>query len=378
MLNCPNATINEHFADLKDPRVDRGKRHPLVNILTIALCGAICGADSWVYIELFGKSKQEWFARFLDMPNGVPSHDTFGRVFSLLDAEQFQSCFIAWIQAICEVLKGQVVAIDGKTVRRSHNRTIGKHAIHMVSAWAAETQVVLGQIKVDDKSNEITAIPALLELLDVSGCIITIDAIGCQKKIAQQIIDQGADYILALKSNQGRIFQDAQTLFEDAEAIDFADCDHCRTFDKGHDRIEIRECWTTAHPQYLKALYKPEQWAGLQSVIRVYAERRLKEKTETEMRYYISSLPGDDANHLLAAVRAHWHIENRLHWVLDVTFREDESRVRKGNAAQNLVVLRHMALNLLKQEQSTKRSLRGKRLKAGWDERYLAKVLCGH
>jgi predicted transposase YbfD/YdcC len=377
MTKSPSAAIRDYFGNLEDPREDNGKRHPLVNILTIALCGAICGADSWVEIELFGESKQHWFASFLDLSHGIPSHDTFGRVFSLLDAEQFRSCFIDWVQAICEVLEGQVVAIDGKTLRRSHNRTIGKAAIHMVSAWATETQVVLGQIKVDDKSNEITAIPALLELLDISGCIVTIDAIGCQKKIAQQIVDQDADYILALKSNQERIFQDAQTLFEDAEAIDFEDCDHCRTVDKAHDRIDIRECWTTAHPEYLRALYKPEQWAGLQSVIRVYAERRLKEKTETETRYYISSLLGDNAQRLLAAIRSHWHIENRLHWVLDVTFHEDDSRIRKGNAAQNMAVLRHMALNLLKQEQSTKRSIRGKRLKAGWDESYLIKVLCG-
>jgi predicted transposase YbfD/YdcC len=377
MPKYPSATINKHFSDLEDPRIDRAKLHPLINILTIALCGAISGADTWVDIELFGESKEQWFASFLDMSNGIPSHDTFGRVFSLLDAEQFQNCFINWVQAICEVLEGQVVAVDGKTLRRSHDRTSGKDAIHMVSAWAAKNQVVLGQIKVDDKSNEITAIPALLDMLDVSGCIVTIDAIGCQKKIAQQIIDQGADYILALKGNQDRVYQDAQTLFEDAEAIGFEDCDHCRTFDKGHGRIEIRECWTTAHPEYLNALYKPEQWTGLQSVIKVYAERRLKDKTETETRYYISSLPGDDAKQLLRAIRTHWHIENRLHWVLDVTFREDNSRIRKGNAAQNMAVLRHMALNLLKREQSTKRSMRGKRLKAGWDERYLVQVLCG-
>jgi predicted transposase YbfD/YdcC len=376
MPEDPSATISEYFADLEDPRIDRAKLHPLINILTIALCGAICGADSWVDIELFGESKQDWFASFLDMSNGVPSHDTFGRVFSLLDAEQFRDCFINWVQAICEVLEDQVVAIDGKTLRRSHDRTTGKKAIHMVSAWAAENQVVLGQVKTDDKSNEITAIPDLLELLDVSGCIVTIDAIGSQKKIAKQLIEQGADYILPLKGNQGRVYQDAQTLFADAEAIDYEDCDHCKTFSKGHGRIEIRECWTTAHPEYLQALYKPEQWAGLQSVIKVCAERRLEEKTETKTRYYISSLPGD-AKQLLNAIRTHWHIENRLHWVLDLTFREDESRIRKGNGAQNMAILRQMALNLLKQEQSTKRSMRGKRLKAGWDERYLVRVLCG-
>jgi predicted transposase YbfD/YdcC len=349
----------------------------LVNILTIALCGAICGADSWVDIELFGESKQEWFAQFLDLSNGIPSHDTFGRVFARLDPERFQNCFVDWAEAICEKLPGQVVAIDGKTVRRSHDRTKGKAAIHMVSAWAAESQLVLGQVKVDDKSNEITAIPALLELLDVAGCIVTIDAMGCQKKIAQQIVDQDADYILALKGNQGNVSRDARTLFEDAEAIEFEDCAHCRTFTKDHGRLEIRECWSTAHPEYLQALYKWEQWPGLESVIRVRSERRFADKTESETRYFLSTLPGDDAEPLLTAIRTHWHIENRLHWVLDVTFREDDSRIRTGHAAQNMAILRHMALNLLKQETSSKRSIRGKRLKAGWDERYLVRVLCG-
>ena len=372
----PSATIAEHFADLEDPRVDRTKLHPLINILVIALCAAICSADTWVDVELFGQSKRKWFAKFLDLSNGIPSHDTFGRVFSLLNAEQFQSCFINWVQAICEVLHGQVVAFDGKTLRRSHNRTIGKAAIHMVSAWATKNQLVLGQTKVDDKSNEITAIPALLDLLELSGCIVTIDAIGCQKEIAKQIIDQGADYVLALKANQGTLHSDAQTLFEDAQAIDFADCDYYKTVDKGHGRIEIRECWVTAHPEYLAALHKPEQWTGLQTALMVRAERRVGEKCETETRYFISSLPGN-AKRLLNAVRGHWHIENRLHWVLDVTFREDDSRIRKGNAAQNMAVLRHMAINLLKQEQSTKRSIRSKRLKAGWDEDYLVRILCG-
>jgi len=263
MSEKPGTTIAEHFASLDDPRVDRTKLHPLMNIVVIALCGVICGADSWVDIELFGESKQQWFGKFLDLANGIPSHDTFGRVFAQLDSEQFQRCFVSWVQAVCGVLSGQVVAVDGKTVRRSHNRTIGKDAIHMVSAWATQSQLVLAQTKVDDKSNEITAIPALLELLELSGCIVTIDAMGCQKEIAEQIVDQDADYVLALKGNQGRLYRDAKVLFEDARAIDFADCDYHKTVEKGHGRIEIRECWATAHPEYLAALYKPEQWASL-------------------------------------------------------------------------------------------------------------------
>jgi predicted transposase YbfD/YdcC len=375
MSENPSAVIAEHFASLDDPRIDRTKLHPLINILVIAVCGVICGADSWVDIELFGQSKREWFAKFLDLANGIPSHDTFGRVFARLDSEQFQRCFVNWVQEVCEVLKGQVVAVDGKTARRSHNRTIGQDAIHMVSAWATESQLVLAQTKVDDKSNEITAIPVLLDVLALSGCIVTIDAIGCQKEIAAQLVGQGADYVLALKANQGTLYSDVQDLFTDAQAIDYADCDHHKTVDKGHGRIEIRECWTAAEPDYIASLYKPEQWPGLQTVAMVRSERRRGEDAETQTRYYISSLPSD-APQVLGAARGHWGIENGLHWVLDVTFREDDSRIRTGNAAQNMAILRHMALNLIKQEQSTTRSIRGKRLRAGWDEDYLARVLC--
>jgi predicted transposase YbfD/YdcC len=375
MPRNPGATIAECFCELEDPRADRTKLHPLVNILVVALSAVICGAESWVDVELFGESKQEWFARFLDLSNGIPSHDTFGRVFAVLDAQQFGRCFARWVQGVCEVLKGQVVAIDGKTVRRSHNRTIGREAIHMVSAWATENRLVLAQAKVDDESNEITAIPPLLGLLELSGCVVTIDAMGCQKEIASQIIEQGADYVLAVKGNQETLYKDMQDLFEDAEAVDYADCQYHRTVDKGHGRLEVRECWATAHPDYIASLYHAEHWSGLQTAVRVRAERRLEDHTEMETRYYVSSLPGD-AKRLLEAVRAHWQIENGLHWVLDVVFNEDDSRVRTGNAAQNMTTLRHMALNLIKQEQSTKRSIRGKRLKAGWDDSYLAKVLC--
>lgn len=369
------ATILEHFSNLEDPRIDRTKRHPLENIIVIALCAVICGADGWVEVELFGEAKRHWLAKFLDLSEGIPSHDTFGRVFARLDAKQFQLGFVNWVKAVCERLEGQVVAIDGKTVRRSHNRTLGKEAIHMVSAWATESQLVLGQTKVDDKSNEITAIPALLDLLELAGCIVTIDAMGCQREIAGRIIDQGADYILALKANQGTLHADMKDLFEDGRKIDFVDCDYRKTVDKGHGRIEIRECWTTDHPDYLASLYKPDQWPGFQTAVMVSAERRVGGHSEQETRYYITSL-ASNASQISAAVRAHWHVENRLHWVLDVTFKEDDSRIRTGNAAQNMTVLRHMALNLIKREQSTQRSVRGKRLRAGWDEDYLARVLC--
>jgi predicted transposase YbfD/YdcC len=376
-MGCaPAGSLVEHFGDLDDPR-HYNRRHLLVDIVVVAICAVVCGADDWGAVEEFGQARYKWLKGFLALPHGIPSDDTFRRVFARLDAQQFQGRFITWVQDVFEITEGQVVPIDGKTLRRSYDRGLDKDAIHMVSAWATENEVVLGQIKMDDKSNEITAIPALLELLDVSGCIVTIDAIGCQKKIAQQIIDQGADYILALKSNQERVYQDAKTLFEDAEAIGYQDCDRCKTVNKDHGRIEIRECWTTAHPEYLQALYKPEQWAGLQSVIKVYAERRFKGKVETETRYFLSSRPGDNAQNLLNAVRAHWQIENRLHWVLDVTFREDDCRLRKGNGDQNFAVLRHIALTLLRQERTLKRGVKSKRLRAGWDPVYLLKVLTG-
>jgi predicted transposase YbfD/YdcC len=375
MVRRVDATMVTHFSFLKDPRVDRTKLHPLINILVIALSAIICGAEGWTDVELFGQSKRHWLAKFLDLSNGIPSHDTFGRVFAALDAEQFQVCFANWVQALCEKLGGQVVAIDGKTLRHSHDQTIGREAIHMVSAWATESQLVLAQTKVDAKSNEITAIPAVLKVLDIMGCIVTIDAIGCQKEIASQIVEQGADYVLALKANQGTLHNDVKSLFVYAEETNFVDCDYHKTVGKGHGRVEIRECWTISDAEYFAFLDKPEQWSALQTIAMVRATRRVGEQVETETRYYISSLPCN-AEQILAAVRQHWHIENCVHWVLDVTFREDDSRIRSGNAPQNMAVLRHMALNLIKREQTSRRSIRAKRLKAGWDEDYLTRILC--
>lgn len=369
-------TIASHFGSLKDPRIDRTKQHKLLDIVTIAICGTICGADGWVDIEEFGKSKEEWFWSFLELPNGIPSHDTFGRVFSLLDPKQFQRCFQSWVQAINEVTAGQIIAIDGKTLRRSHDRQAGRSAIHMVSAWAEANSLVLGQVKVEDKSNEITAIPVLLDTLVLAGCIVTIDAAGTQTAIAQQIVDAGADYVLAVKENQPTLYKGVQWLFSRIDHPDYPDLlhDSLRTTDEAHGRSEIRHYYTITDPARLRALDPEGRWPNLKSVGMVRSQRREGRKHSDEMRYFISTLDGTVANFAHAA-RRHWSIENKLHWVLDIAFREDDSRVRMGAAQANLAVLRHIALNLLNRERSTKRGVKGKRLKAGWDNAYLLKVL---
>jgi predicted transposase YbfD/YdcC len=371
-------TIVEHFADVEDPRNGRRKDHLLLDIITIAICAVICGADGWVAVEEFGKAKEKWLSSFLKLPKGIPSHDTFGRVFARVDPEQFQSGFLSWVQAISEVIEGEAVAFDGKKLRRSHDGILGKAAIHMVSAWAAANRLVLGQLKVDDKSNEITAIPALLKLLEIKGCIVTIDALGCQTEIAELIIEKEADYVLALKGNQGTLHGDVQDLFAYAQEIDFQDVTHDfhRTVDKGHGRIEIRRYWTISEPEWISYLDPNGKWKNLSSIGMVQSERRIADQVTCETRYYILSTAGD-AMGFGQAVREHWGIENKVHWVLDVAFREDDCRVRKGNAAQNLAVLRHIALNLLRHEQTAKCGTQTKRLKAGWDHRYLLKVLTG-
>ena len=377
MENQVLPTIEQHFGNLADPRIDRTKLHKLLDILVIAICAVIAGADNWEDVEEFGKARLEWFRTFLELPNGIPSHDTFTRVFARLDPEQFQACFLGWMNAVAEVIGGQVIAIDGKVLRRSHDKGIGKAAIDMVSAWASANRLVLGQVKVDEKSNEITAIPQLLEALEVSGCIVTIDAMGCQTEIAEKIIDREAEYVLSLKENQGHLYEDVERLFADLEDSQYKayQFDYEKTVNKDHGRIEVRECWTISDPEVLPHLRGFANWKNLAAVSRIRAQRWIGEEKTCEDRYHIASIPG--AKRILGAVRSHWGIENELHWTLDLAFDEDRCRVRKDHGPENFALLRHIALNLLKQEKTCKRGIKGKRLLAGWNQDYLLKVLAG-
>ncbi len=368
----PTTSIISHFSSIEDPRIDRRKQHELKDIIFITLCATICGADSWVAIETFGKAKEAWFTQVLSLKNGIPSHDTFGYVFALIDTEEFSRCFSRWVADLSKLCDGEVIGIDGKCLRRSLDMASNKAAIYMVSAWASQNHLVLGQQRVDEKSNEITAIPKLLMQLDIAGAVVTIDAMGCQTKVAADIIDRGADYMLSLKGNQGTLHDDVQLFFESAETsppIGF------KSVDGGHGRIETRSVRSSSELDWLKARHPG--WKGMRSIVAVTSQRECNGKNSEETRYFISSLDASSPKRLGQVVRSHWGIENNLHWVLDYAFDEDSQRMRKGNSAANMAVMRHIALNLIKADNTSKIGIKNRRLKAGWDNDYLIALLIG-
>jgi predicted transposase YbfD/YdcC len=366
------ASLLEYFAAIPDPRIERSRLHPLQSILTLVLLAVICGADSFVGVEEFGLGKEAWLRTFLDLPHGIPSHDTIGRVFAMLNPQTLAEAFRGWMAAVAGLCHG-LVALDGKTLRRSF-RQPGVGFIHMVSAWSAQNRVVLGQVKTEEKSNEITAIPRLLELLNLRGCRVSIDAMGCQKDIAAKIVEGGADYLLAVKDNQPTLAAELAGVFAEARRDPqvLASMDFATTRDKGHGRMEERRCWTT---NLVDRVSQREQWKELHTLVLIESERTVSGKTTLEQRYYISSMPVLSAKAAMSDVRSHWGIENGLHWVLDVAFREDECRVRAGHAGENFAVVRHLAINLLKSVKGSKVGIQNRRLRAAIDESFLLRVL---
>lgn len=367
----PAPRIADAFADLVDPRIDRTKRHQLLDVLTIALCGMLSGAENWVEIAAWAEAKKDWLTDWLGLAHGIPSHDTFGRVFNRLDPAQFETGFRRWVHGRLTPQAGDVIAIDGKTVRRSGDARTGRSPLHLVSAWVSGQRLVLGQEAVASKSNEITAIPMLLERLVITDQVVTIDAMGCQRTVAAQIVDQDGDYVLALKENQADLLADVIDSFAVATCMDGTH----RTVEKDHGRLETRLCETIDDPAVISWLDPEQAWAGLRSIARVTATRCLAAQAPTTTtRYYLSSLPGE-ARVIAHAVRSHWGIENDLHWVLDVAFREDDNRARKGHSAENLALIRKLALNLLRIEPTRTHGIKASRLRAGWDTDYLLRVL---
>ena len=348
--------------------------HYLSDIVTIVLCAVISGADDFNEIEIFARCKEAFFRTFLELPNGIPSHDTINRVMSRLSPEEFSACFIEWVKSLTKRMP-DIIAIDGKTLRSSFNDAEKRDCLHMVSAWSVENGLVLGQIRTAEKSNEITAIPTLLSLLDIEGCIVTIDAMGCQMEIAQKILNGGGDYVLALKGNQGNSHEAVEQLFKWEKKNSFSGVMHSEfsTMEKDHGRIETRNIFSIGNLETIDGLGL-EKWPGLKSVTQVESIREINGKSSVEYRYYLSSLAAD-AQRIGKAVRGHWGIENSLHWVLDVLFNEDKARNRKDHSAANMTIMRHMAVNLVKNDKSSKVSIKNRRLKAGWDDKYLLKLI---
>jgi predicted transposase YbfD/YdcC len=378
----PKLSLIEHFKGLPDPRVERSKDHELIDILVIAVCTLLCAGQSFNDMEDFGLAKQEWFKTFLKLRNGIPSHDTFNRVFAALDPKAFVDCFLRWTQSLRQAVPQEIVALDGKALRRALDSE--QSPKYVVSAWAESNGLVLGQLKVEQKSNEITAVPELLRALELAGCIVTLDAMGCQKKIAKEIVEADADYVLALKGNQEKVHEEVKA-FLDSTVTEQQQLrpkgtmvpkavralQQCQTVEKDHGRIETRTYYQSDQLDWFADLGK---WEGLRSVGLVESKREVAGQVTTERRYYLSSLPLEVEN-FARAVRGHWGVENKLHWVMDVCFREDQSRARQGYAAENLATLRRLALNLLKREKTKKRGIRGKMLNASWDHPYLLRLL---
>ena len=372
------ADIISHFEGLKDPRVERTKRYPLKEIIFLIISATISGCEGWKSIRDFGVLKLDWLRQFLAYENEIPVDDTIARVMQKLNTKEFESCFISWIGSVSQATGGDVVAIDGKTLRRSYDKGSSKAAIHMVSAWSSANGVVLGQEKTAEKSNEITAIPELLNSLALKGCIVSIDAMGCQKEIAEQIVEKKADYLLALKGNQGHLHSDVKTFFEIAKSENFKDVEHSyhEEIDAGHGRIEVRRAYAIEANKYKKQIPTQGEWKKLKSIVMIESERDLGSHKTQDRRYYISSCE-PSATRLLDTARKHWGVENSLHWTLDVTFREDESRIRKGLSPENYAIFRHIALNIIRKDTSVEASVKRKRHMAALDDKFRTTLIQG-
>ncbi|AFY95793.1 transposase [Chamaesiphon minutus PCC 6605] len=370
----PKHSIAEHFDDIEDIRIERGKKHKLIDIITISICAVVCGADGWIDIEMYGIARKKWLEKFLELPNGIPSHDTFARVFSQINPDEFNKSFLSWIKGISKITAGEIIAFDGKQSRNSGDEKNGQGVINTVSAWAASNRLVLGQKKVEGKSNEITALPELIQILDLAGCIVTIDAMGCQREIVKKIVEKDADYVIAVKKNQPTLYKQVKQLFKQAIETQGKDLNlssfNSREMNRGREEIRNYLMITDVAEQ----IDPLQKWKKLTSIGMVESVRVVGGKTSVETRYFISSLESD-AQKLAEGIRSHWSIENSLHWVLDVAFKEDDSRIRKDNAPANFAILRHIAVNIISENKSRKLSVRSKRFLATLDEEYLTELL---